>query len=95
MFNYLKFRIMKKKVILAMGAAIVAASAVCGAYASNVFAETNALFNGNVEALTRTECLNDPENNVGSCDIKVDGTGASCVEPGWFSTIDCCGETNV
>ena len=87
--------IMTRKMILAASAAIVAVAAVCGAYASNVFAKADALFDSNVEALTRTECLNDPEHNVGECDIKVDGTGASCVKLGWFTKADCCGETNV
>ena len=86
---------MTRKMILAASAAIVAVAAVCGAYASNVFAKADALFDSNVEALTYTECLNDPGNNVGRCNKKVDGTGASCVEAGWFTRADCCGEINI
>ena len=47
--------IMTRKMILVASAAIVAVAAVCGAYASNVFAKADALFDSNVEALTRRE----------------------------------------
>lgn len=48
---------MKKKLVFAACAAIVAAAAVCGTKAAKSFVEANELFNENVEALTRRESV--------------------------------------